>query len=86
MANNGLTIRKKEVLTVKKNFLLLFALLAAIILTAGCGSGEKAAVQSAKSDGQNCVACHTSRELILADLKADQLPKAEKSAETSGEG
>ncbi|HEX3030662.1 MAG TPA: hypothetical protein VHS59_00235 [Bacillota bacterium] len=72
----------------KKMLTLFLFVLSAMILITGCGTTTKAdaPTQSALSDGKNCMACHTSRDLILADLKANPLPKVEKSAETSGEG
>lgn len=63
--------------------ILSFSLvLVTILMLGGCGSSQEVT----RSNGQNCVECHTSRDNILADLKANPLEKKEKSSETSGEG
>lgn len=67
--------------TTKKIILITLCILALIII-AGCGSETKLAA----SNGQNCIDCHTNKDKLAADLKANPLPKKEKSAETSGEG
>lgn len=66
--------------------MLLVVVIILAVIAVGCGSQPKTAAQPAKSDGKNCIGCHTSREKILADLKADPLAAKEKSSETSGEG
>lgn len=67
--------------TTKKIIFISLCILALAII-AGCGGGTKVTA----SNGQNCIECHSSAEKLVADLKADPLPKKEKSAETSGEG
>ncbi len=69
-------------LSVKK---LLFAIVCIVALAAiaGCSIIDN---EAADSDSQNCINCHTSKEKLAADLKANPLPFEVISAESSGEG
>lgn len=66
----------------KKRLILVTLCILALVVIAGCGGDN----QVVASNGQNCVDCHTSKDKLAADLKANPLPQQEKSAETSGEG
>jgi len=76
------TGRLQELTKLKKLVLLSLLALGVIIIISGCGTGG----ETARSNGQNCVECHTDKEAILADLKANPLPVKEKSSESEGEG
>lgn len=59
---------------------LMLAGLGAAILAVGALKGGDSTPTS------SCIKCHTSKENLAASLKAEPLPVAEKSSETSGEG
>lgn len=71
--------------------MIALALTVLMLALAGCGGGNKETSSGqpagpvAYADG-SCVACHTSREKLVADLEANPLPVVEKSEETAGEG
>ncbi len=60
-----------------------------LLVLAGAGAVGAAIGALAGGDGSpstSCIKCHTSRENLAASLKAEPMPVAEKSSETSGEG
>jgi hypothetical protein len=60
---------------------LLAALTALAVITSGCATKQFVA----KDGEMTCIECHTDRDLLKADLKADPKPK-KVVAESEGEG
>ena len=70
-----------------RNILLGASVLLLVLAGAGAvGAAIGALVGGDGSPSTSCIKCHTSRENLAASLKAEPMPVAEKSSETSGEG